>query len=331
MSGAGCYPGMVMTAPEEKYARQWTRRLRARLLSGLYLDLNRDYRNCVFLAGSGRSGTTWASDIINYKNDYRYVFEPFHPGKIGICKSFGHKQYLRRQDRREEFLRPAQIILSGGLRSGWSDRFHSRFVSRRRLVKDIRANLLLGWLRANFPEMPIVFLLRHPCAVAHSKIQLGWRPDAEDFLSQRELMEDFLRPFEDEIRSAKTDFERHVFSWCVENYVPLKMLKRGEVHLTFYENLSEYPKDEVGSLFAFLGQDFDMSVFERMKRPSLLSREGSAVLANERLVGSWRRHVTADQLGRALEILDLFGLDGVYSGKVMPDPDGALALMEPGR
>jgi hypothetical protein len=331
MSGAGCYPGMVMTAPEEKYARQWTRRLRTRLLSGLYVDLNRDYRNCVFLAGSARSGTTWASDIINYKNDYRYVFEPFHPGKVGICRGFRYKQYLRLQDRREEFLRPARIILSGGLRSGWSDRFHSRFVSRRRLVKDTRANLLLGWLRANFPEMPIVLLLRHPCAVAHSQIQLGWGPDVEDFLSQRELVEDFLLPFEDEMRSAKTDFERHVFSWCVENYVPLKMLKRGDVHLTFYENQSEYPKDEVGRLFAFLGKDFDASVFERMKKPSLLSREGSAVLSGERLVGGWRRHVTDRQLGRALEILGHFGLDGVYSGKVMPDPDGALALMEPVR
>jgi hypothetical protein len=177
----------------------------------------------------------------------------------------------------------------------------------------------------------MVLLLRHPCAVAHSQIQLGWGPDVEDFLSQRELVEDFLLPFEDEMRSAKTDFERHVFSWCVENYVPLKMLKRGEVHLTFYENLSEYPKDEVERLFAFLGKDFDASVFERMKKPSLLSREGSAVLSGERLVGGWRRHVTDRQLGRALEILGHFGLDGVYSGKVMPDPDGALALMEPVR
>ena len=322
---------MVMSVPKEKYAGPLTKKLRTRLLSGLYLDLNRDYRNSIFLAGSGRSGTTWVSDIINYKNDYRYVFEPFHPGKVEICRGFGRKQYLRPQDRREEFLRPARRILSGGLRSGWSDRFHSRFVSRRRLIKDIRANLLLGWLRANFPEMPIILLLRHPCAVAHSKIRLGWKPYIEAFLSQRELVEDFLRPFEDEMRSAKTDFERHVFCWCVENYVPLKMLKRGEVHLTFYENLSEYPKDEVRRLFAFLGKDFDASVFERMKKPSLLSREGSAVLSGERLVDGWRRHVTDRQLGRALEILGHFGLDGVYSGKVMPDPDGALALMEPGR
>jgi hypothetical protein len=311
----------------EKYTREWTRRLRARVLSGLYVDLNRDYRNSIFLAGSGRSGTTWVSDIINYKNEYRYVFEPFHPEKVEICRHFSHKQYLRPEDRREEFLDPAQTILSGALRSRWADRFHSRFVSQRRLIKDIRANLMLGWIRANFPEMIMIFLLRHPCAVANSKIKLGWKPDINDLLSQKDLVGDFLEPFEDEMRSAKTDFERHVFSWCVENYVPLAQLKRGEVYLAFYENLSENPKDEVGRLFAFMGKDFDESIFERMKKPSLLSREGSAVVSGERLADNWRKHVTTAQLERTIEILGLFGLDAVYSEKPMPDTGGAFTLM----
>jgi hypothetical protein len=313
--------------PEEKYAREWARRLRARVLSGLYVDLNRDYRNTIFLAGSGRSGTTWVSDIINYKDEYRYVFEPFHPEKVEICRHFRHKQYLRPEDRREEFLHPAQTILSGALRSRWADRFHSNFVSERRLIKDIRANLMLGWIRANFPEMLMVFLLRHPCAVANSKIKLGWKPDVNDLLSQKELVGDFLEPFEDEMRSAKTDFERHVFSWCVETYVPLSQLKHGEVHLAFYENLSENPEGEVGRLFDFMGKDFDKSIFERMKKPSLLSREGSAVLSSERLADSWRKHVTAAQLERTIEILRLFGLDAVYSEKTMPGTGGAFPLM----
>lgn len=313
--------------PEEKYAREWTRRLRARVLSGLYVDLNRDYRNTIFLAGSGRSGTTWVSDIINYKNEYRYVFEPFHPEKVEICRPFRHKQYIRPGDRREEFLYPAQTILSGALRNRWADRFHSRFISERRLIKDIRTNLMMAWIRANFPEMLIIFLLRHPCAVANSKVKLGWKPDVNDFLSQKELVDDFVGPFEDEMRSAKTDFERHVFSWCVENYVPLAQLKYGEVHLTFYENLAENPKGELGRLFAFMGKDFDESIFERMKKPSLLSRERSAVLSGEKLADSWRNQVTTAQLERTLDILRLFGLDAVYSEKTMPDTDGAFSLM----
>jgi hypothetical protein len=313
--------------------RKWLSYSLQRAYSNFYVDLNRDYRNTVFLAGSARSGTTWASDIVNYKNEYRYVFEPFHSGKVEICKGFQHRQYLRPEDRREEFLRPARTILSGDLRSRWPDHLQRRFVSGRRLIKEVRANLMLGWMRANFPEMSMILLLRHPCAVANSRTHLRrrWKPSLDDFLSQRDLVDDFLQPFVEEMRSARTDFERHVFSWCIENYVPLKQLGRGEIHLMFYENVCEDPEREVKRLFAFLGKNVDESVLQKMKKPSLFSRPDSAVLAGERLVGGWRKHVTDAQLQRAVEILGLFGLDKVYSDEAMPDPGGALSLMGTGR
>ena len=187
--------------------RKWLSYSLQRAYSNFYVDLNRDYRNTVFLAGSARSGTTWASDIVNYKNEYRYIFEPFHSGKVEICKGFQHRQYLRPEDRREEFLRPARTILSGDLRSRWPDHLQRRFVSRRRLIKEVRANLMLGWMRANFPEMSMILLLRHPCAVANSRTHLRrrWKPSLDDFLSQRDLVDDFLQPFVEEMRYDRTE------------------------------------------------------------------------------------------------------------------------------
>ena len=188
-----------------------------RLLGGFYVDLGRDHRDSVFLAGSGRGGTTWVSEIINYRGEYRYVFEPFHPGKVDLCKNFRSKQYLRPDDGREEYLGPARKVLTGGLRSRWTDRFHRKFIARRRLIKDIRANLLLGWMRANFPGMPIILLLRHPCAVVASRLALGWKDNLCETMEQGELVEDFLHPMEPEIRGARGVFERHLFLWCIEN------------------------------------------------------------------------------------------------------------------
>jgi sulfotransferase family protein len=324
----------------EEYAREWTQRLRGRLHTRRYLDLNRDYKNSIFLAGSARSGTTWVSDIINYKNEYRFVFEPFHPSKVRICKGFKPKQYLRPEDRREEFLLPARTILSGGLRSTWTDHSNERFLSWRRLIKDIRANLMLGWIHANFPGMPIILLLRHPCAVASSKTRLRrirhptlrrrWMPRLNDYLSQSDLVEDFLEPFVEEMRSARDDFERDIFSWCVENYVPLKQFGPGEMHLTYYERLCEDPNDELGRLGTFLGRSFDNSVLERVNRPSKLSRPKSAILSGESLVADWRKVVTDAQLERAVEILGLFGLDEIYSEEPMPNTGGARTLMGAG-
>ncbi|HEX6710622.1 MAG TPA: sulfotransferase [Rubrobacter sp.] len=293
----------------------------SRLLGGLHVDLGKgDHRSSVFLAGSGRSGTTWLSEIINHRGTYRYVFEPFNPGKVSSFGHFRSKQYLRPEDRREEFLEPARRVLTGELRDPWTDRFNGRFVARRRLIKDIRANLLLGWMRANFPGMPIILLLRHPCAVVASRLALGWRDNLSETMEQGDLVEDFLLPVEAEIRAARDDFERHLFLWCIDNYVPLRQFGPGEIHLSFYENLLVNPEAELRSLFAFLGEDFDSRVYGKLERPSPLSRKNTT----DPSVDGWRNHTSPRRLGRTIEILTLFGLDRLYGEGAMPDPSGAL-------
>ena len=298
----------------------------SRLLGTLHVDLvNRDHRSAVFLAGSGRSGTTWVSEMINYRNGYRFVFEPFYPDKVRACKNFRRKQYLRPDDRREEYLGPARKILTGGIRNFWTDRFNKRFVTRRRLIKDIRANLLLGWMHANFPGMPMILLLRHPCAVAASRLALGWKDNLSEMMEQEELVEDFLLPMKADIRAARDGFERHVLSWCIENYVPLRQFEPGEIQLSFYENFLAHPEGEVRRLFTFLGEDFDARVYRTLRRPSYLSRRDE-----DPSVDAWRRSVSSSQLERTVELLALFGLDRVYGEGAMPDPSGAHALMMDG-
>ena len=297
----------------------------SRLHRGFYVDLGKgDHKSSVFLAGSGRSGTTWLSQIINHRRRYRYVFEPFNPREVGPFGHFRTKQYLRPDDRREEFLEPARLALTGRLRDPWTDRFNGRIVARRRLIKDIRANLLLGWMRANFPGMPIILLLRHPCAVVTSRLALGWKDNLSETMEQQELVEDFLLPMEAEIRAAQGDFERHLFLWCIDNYVPLMQFGAGELHLAFYENLLARPGEELRSLFASLDESFDERVYRKLRHPSPLSRKNAPAPSLE----GWRTRVGSHQLERTIEILHLFGLDRLYGGGAMPDPSGAYALMD---
>ncbi|MDP9439092.1 MAG: sulfotransferase [Actinomycetota bacterium] len=282
-----------------------------------------DHTETVFLAGSGRSGTTWLSDLINHDSGYRQIFEPFHPRKVGDFHSFGSKQYLRPGNRREEFLEPARRAVTGELRSRWTDRGGAPG-SGRRLVKDIRANLLLGWLAENFPGMPIVLLMRHPCAVVSSRLALGWRDNLDETMAQSELVEDHLLPVEGRIRDASDPFERHLFLWCIENHVPLRQFPPGSIHLCFYESLLLDPEPELRRLFASLGRDFDDEVLQKLGRPSFTSRRGSRPS-----VDGWRSRVGGEQ-ARAGKVLGLFGLDRIYGPGNLPDPAGALALMGAG-
>lgn len=60
-------------------------------------------------------------------------------------------------------------------------------------MEELRLDFL-KWLRIRFPKVPLLFILRHPCAVVLSRKELGWPADSdlEPFLQQESLIEDFL-------------------------------------------------------------------------------------------------------------------------------------------
>ena len=303
-------------------------RLSSRALSGFYVDLGGGPEDSVFVAGSGRSGTTWLADVVNFSSGGRLIFEPFHPGRVRGFEGFTRRQYLRPGDRREELVEPVRKILSGEVRDPWLDRFHRTFVARRRVVKDVRANLLLGWLRENFPEMPTVLILRHPCAVVESQIALGWKDILDETLRQGDLVEDHLKPTQDRISAARDPFERRVFLWCIENYVPLKQLAPGKMEVVFYENLLTDTEIELKKLLPRLGLRFDEAYLKRLRRPSPVSRRTPQNSGWS--VDGWRSKVSPEHRRRAVEILSLFGLDGIYGEGSLPDPGGVRIVSQAG-
>jgi sulfotransferase family protein len=277
----------------------------------------------VFLAGSGRSGTTWVQELINHAHDHRVIFEPFLGSVVPFCRHFERRQYLRGADDSHAFLNPARKILGGKFRNEWADQYNDRPVYHKRLVKDIRANLLLHWLRRHFPAVPIVFLMRHPCAVVSSQLKGRWGTRAVDFLQQPHLVEDFLIPFAGLIHYAQDDFDNLLLVWCIENYVPLQQFRRGEIFLLFYEELIRNPECEVERLFSFLKRPVEPCAFEQLRLPSAQSSEWSAVVTGDDRLDSWRRHLDAHHVQRAVQFLRLFGLDELYGEDTMPRVRGA--------
>jgi hypothetical protein len=288
------------------------------VLRRVQLDLNPDPAAAVIVAGTGRSGTAWVANIINYANEYRYVFEPFNPYKTPEIKHFRYRQYMRPSDSDPAYVLPARLVLSGAVRNSWVDQFNRRVVSRRRVIPEIRANLMLKWMRERFPDTPIVWLMRHPCADANSRMQLGWQTHLDEILNQPLLLDDHVGEFRDRIEHASTEFEKHIFLWCVENFVPLRQLAPDDVHVAYYESFCERPKFEFDRLFKYLNRSYNRDVFSQLYRPTVLSREESAIVTGSNLIDAWRSWVTPEQTERAIEILALFGLDRIYGADSMP-------------
>jgi Sulfotransferase family len=287
-------------------------------LRRVQLDLNPDPAAAVVVAGTGRSGTAWVANIVNYANEYRYLFEPFNPYKTQELRHFRYRQYLRPSDEDPTFVLPARLVLSGAVRNPWVDQFNRRIVSRRRVIPEIRANLMLKWMRERFPQTPIVWLMRHPCADANSRMRLGWQTHLDEILNQPPLLDDHVGQFRDRIANAATEFERHIYLWCVENYVPFRQLAPHDVHVAYYENFCERPKFEFDRLFKYLKRPYNRDVFSQLYHPTVLSREESAIVTGSNLIDAWRTWITPEQIERAIEILAQFGLDRLYGSESMP-------------
>lgn len=218
------------------------RRFQSKLRTNYYIDYSSGYDNTIFLAGCARSGTTWVSDIINHQNEYCYIFEPFWSEKINIFKKLElcNAKYLNCNTENQELLTAIKFVLTGRLRNSWSDQYNQTFITNKRLVKAVRANLLLAWLHNHIPSLPIILLLRHPCAVVNSRIKLDWETSIDKYLVQEQLVTEFLAPFLGKIKqiSNKGDrFEKAILAWAIEKYVPLKQFNHDEICIVFYENI----------------------------------------------------------------------------------------------
>jgi hypothetical protein len=276
----------------------------------------------IILAGMGRSGTTWGADIINHDNSYRAIFEPFLPAYVKEASGFEYIQYLNPQTKNDFLACQAKRILTGKTRNQWVDKGNPGILYRHRLVKTIRANLMLAWLRNLDVRLPLVLMVRHPLQVVASWLKLGWgketlgrRSDFEIITSQQALFADFP-VVSDAMKYIDTqdNFERTVFQWCVFHFIPFHQLKKNEVHLLFYEQLVGNPTKEVDALFRYLNKPIQWEninkAIQRQSRTGIRPVEPKKNASQ--LVLGWKSKFTTRQIQRANEILRIFGMDNIY-------------------
>ncbi len=292
------------------------------LLCGhIYLNPDPDIHKSILVAGTARSGTVWLGDMISSQLPCRLMFEPFNPELVPGYRDFHYFQYMRPAEDNQELYQFASNVFTGMIRNSWIDHRNERIWSQYRLIKEIRANLLLKWLHDRFPQVPIIFLIRHPCAVVLSRMQLKWATDRDiaSFLAQPDLITDYLGDYVDLIKAAKTDEEKHAIIWCVSNLVPLKQLITADRKLIYYENLCLQPDVELPAIFEALGQEYQGSRTNQIiNRPSQTAQETSPVVIGTDKVSHWKQKLNPSQIKNILRIVNAFGLGHLYGDSVLP-------------
>jgi len=280
----------------------------------------------IILTGMGRSGTTWAGNIINYDKSYRVLFEPFLPAKVEEAKGFEYIQYLNPSSSDVALANQARAILAGKIRNNWVDRDNSLLFYRHRMLKDIRCNLMIGWLKniANNPS--IVLMIRHPLQVVSSWRNLGWgkealgnRSDFDIITSQESLLKDFPIISEVMKKISREDFiENIVFQWCIYHLVPSEQLKKHDAYALYYENLITDSNNEIEKLFHYLDKPFNEEKVTNEIGKASSTNFQKRIIGQSNTLYSWKEEFSIKQIQRANYILAAFGLDNIYDNDGLP-------------
>lgn len=271
----------------------------------------------ILVVGSGRSGTTWLGNIIGSCQGFLSLFEPFDYRHVPQINTSSLRLYIKHDESSHYLDKTIENIFSGKIRNDWILSQNTRKLTWRILIKEIRANLFLGYVKNRFGN-PIVFITRHPCATVLSRLESKWETHLDTFLKQTELMEDYLHPFDNLINNAKNDLEKHTIMWCVENLVPLKQLIKEQFVFCAYEYLVIKTNEEVNRIFDMLGLRVPSGINETISKPTTVSSNRNKLTCEENMLRYWKAKLRKDEIRSILDIVNSFGID-IYGDDYMPD------------
>lgn len=302
------------------------------------------------VAGYGRSGTTWVLDVLAQANSLRAVFEPLHPGAVPEAAAHAHK-YMA-SDGRDDDLNALlgrffyedfhSIWADYRIRTGWlhprlsnlkswnqtkaaikrfnrAQKYFFRYRAQRhrenRIVKLIRANMILSWLKTNF-DARIVFVIRHPAAVVLSQSVSPRSWDAEKQMALYRANPLLLDSVSSSVRKLLSqpldEIEALTLAWCIENSIAIKQAAECDVPVIYYEELLENGISEWQRILSALDLE-SMPDSELIARPSQQAwGEQARDPALVRRYESWMTRIDPRIAQRIQVVLDEVGTD-VYS------------------
>lgn len=311
---------------------------RLRTASFSFLEMNRDTKNTLVVASSPRSGSTWLAELLGHSQHCRLIFEPFEPRLTGTTNpKLSHVRpgmFLSADSANREAEEILNRVLSGRVRFKFHDdpwateRVNKSFFPTSRLIKDNTITNLLPRISQRYPEVSIIYLLRHPIACAWSMTRMGWVGwgllDVDPSLRSDLIDEYFLLHRETIMRQA---FITNINRWCLENTIPLRTLCRESVHIVFYEDLVQEPARELDRIQRFLHEHSHGSWREWSPKSTVLWRPSATAFYGDlstpppewatRAV-RWREELSQEWVGCALRRIRAFGVDGIYGEQIRP-------------
>lgn len=178
--------------------------------------------------------------------------------------------------------------------------FRKAYKSERLIIKFVRANRLLPWIRHRF-EAPPILLLRHPCAVIASQLNYGWknaiRPKEPRYLKE-------YPEFRNALSETKGDEEYLAALWALDQLPTLCQRTPHPWTIVTYEEFLLRPDESLLRIIDKWNLEIDMNeAMSRIKVPSsVVSRSGNSGITG------WRNTLNDEQNSRVPSTVNSFGL-----------------------
>lgn len=292
-------------------------------------DVHRDRRRGLYLCSWQRSGSTWLAQMISSAPRTRLVYEP-----ANVRQGF----YLDGEPRLVSlpFAGPGDNLgddgrcldraMRGSLQTRWTNQLNVERLPLRRVVKDIRTVAVLPWIADRFDDAPLVMLVRHPLAVAHSIIELGWT------LNSPTLDDPLVAAADPHLtnRLRSEALVSEVTLWAAHHAWAMSHPAVAAVHVVFYEDLVARPAVELERLRHYLSSFHE--VWQTWEPDQLsIARPSATAFRGRRTtpaawVDTWSTSYDSETIDAVTRILAAYGLDPLYGASPNPLTTGEEAL-----
>jgi Sulfotransferase family len=250
-------------------------------------------RRSILVSGMTRSGTSWVGRMLMSSGQYVYCNEPLnvqHPPGVspGILNAPVPYCYLYISPENEAaYENPFRRMLALRFRLVTElKRNHNardllravkyqysftrgRLAGRRALVDDPFAVFAAPWLAKRF-GMRAVIVVRHPYAIAASRLRLGWSFDFTNLLEQNLLMRDYLQRFRSEMEAmpARDIIGQSALLWKVIYSTVHRFTEKGRFRpiIVRHEDLALHPLERFAVLFSQLRLPFSGKTVSLIKK-----------------------------------------------------------------
>lgn len=300
-----------------------------------------DVNSTVVVSGSPRSGTTWLAEILRGLPDYKLINEPLRLSTNSRARDAGfewrtHLSPGAVAPEKESYLRD---VLNGHVELGPAWHFRSNnlpgklreHVSRNRaVVKFCRLGRMLHWMADRFDVRSTVVIIRHPCAVIASRLQMGenWKGRNEEKkelpISRRyggKIPDRTCSEFAHVFESAELWVEHLAIGWALDHYFALHehscRTKDYPWILTSYERLLAEGQNELRRIISALGGEVSDEMRSQMVEASAFAANDFQADVQHQLT-KWQSELTTKQIDAILQVAEAFRLD-FYTAEPTPD------------